>query len=94
MVDLGTEKAWRSDEYKAFIREHDCIRCGARGTIAHHEPCGRAGMGIKAPDSHCLPLCIRCHAELHNGGRITFWQTVDVKMKMVELLTAFIRRGR
>jgi len=87
------EKAWRSEEYKDFIREHKCLACGARPTIPHHESLGKAGMGIKAPDSHCLPLCFECHHKLHHGGGKTFWKSIDVKMAMIELLTEFIRRG-
>lgn len=87
-------KQWRSEEYKQFIREQPCLNCGSGESIPHHEGCGKGGVSLKAPDSHCLPLCYNCHFLVHHKGCKTFWQSVDVKMKMIEYLTEFIRRRR
>ncbi len=82
---------WRSDEYKQFIREKPCLNCGSEPCVPHHEGLGKGGVGVKAPDSHCVSLCYECHNERHLKGVETFWQGVDVKMAMVVLLTEWIR---
>ena len=89
---LAKPKAWRSEEYRAFIREHLCLKCGVAFTVAHHEGFGEQGVGIKAPDSYCVPLCEACHDKVHNIGYLTFWQAIDVKKKMIEYLTEFLMR--
>ena len=83
-------KVYRSERYRAFIKEHPCLICGRTPCDPHHEPLGKAGTSIKAPDSHCVPLCFEHHSELHNTGVKTFWKSIDVKMRIIEYLTEYL----
>lgn len=81
---------YRSPAYLAFIRKHPCMICGNTSTIAHHEPFGQAGMSIKAPDSHAVPLCDWHHRERHDKGFNTFWASTDVKLSIIKYLTEYL----
>jgi hypothetical protein len=63
---------YRSKKYKTFISSKPCLICGM-DSDPHHEPMKRGGKGIKAPDTHCLPLCHNHHTERHAVGPDTFW---------------------
>jgi len=81
---------YRSKSYLEFIRSRPCLMCGAPETVAHHEPLGSAGKGIKAPDSHCIPLCAYCHQLAHHIGLKSFWRRHDIKMEIIKLLTKYL----
>ena len=83
---------YRSPAYLSLIRTKPCMICGNTDTIAHHEPLGRAGMGIKAPDSHAVPLCNNHHRKRHDKGFDTFWASVDVKMNIIKYLTEYLNK--
>ena len=69
------------------------MKCGKHcPSECHHEPLGLAGMGIKAPDSHCVPLCQECHRLRHDKGVDTFWAGIDIKMKVIGLLTKYLKQ--
>ena len=54
----------RDSQYLAWIRTLGCAACGElRDIHAHHTKTG--GMGIKASDYTAIPLCPRCHNEVH-----------------------------
>jgi len=82
---------YRSEKYKAFVRSHPCLICGSYDTIAHHESLGLGMMGGKCPDSHCVPLCTKCHFDYHNTGP-PFWDkhSIDIKMVILKLLTEYL----
>jgi len=84
---------WRSQEYLDFIDSKPCIipRCGKRATH-HHEPLGMSGTSIKAPDSHCLPLCEDHHMPGVHAAPKSFWDehNIDVKMEIIKLLTEYL----
>ena len=87
-------KAWRSKDYRAFVRKHPCSvhSCSTGQRIeCHHEPLGEAGMAVKAPDSHGLPLCIRHHQQRGNEGPETFWKGYNVEKMIIKLLTDYMR---
>ena len=65
----------RDDDYKAFIRRQSCCACGRTPSEAAHT--GRdGGMGQKASDYSCVPLCRSCHTaggkSYHRIGRKEF----------------------
>ena len=60
--------------------------------VAHHEALGEGGKGIKAPDSHCVPLCVTCHDRRDHEGRETFWSRVDIKKEIMKYLTEYLRK--
>ncbi len=67
---LKTER-WRSKKYLDWVRDQDCIRCQAPPrSEAHHIKGvgGYSGTGLKAPDSLCMPLCVRCHGVVHRDS--------------------------
>lgn len=61
----------RCPAYLDFVRSLPCCACGAVSdeTQAHHIK-GRgqmSGVGLKAGDQWAMPMCPRCHAELHSN---------------------------
>lgn len=58
----------------AFIRSCDCCACGKAGpSHAHHRTLSGRGKGQKSPDSETLPLCAKCHDDLHTArGKFRF----------------------
>lgn len=65
------EKTWRSEKYLNFIRQQPCANCfkpsHIEGSAAHHINGQGLGVGksIKVSDAYTIPLCARCHAEIH-----------------------------
>ena len=78
-------KPIRNKNFMIFVANRECslhnhstYRCSG-GVQAHHllKPWdGYRGMGLKAGDNNCIPLCQRHHAHLHDkhGNEDTFWQ--------------------
>jgi hypothetical protein len=60
-------KAGDEPERLAWLRSLDCCACGRRGlSHAHHRTLSGRGKGQKSPDSEAMPLCARCHSDLHS----------------------------
>lgn len=54
----------RDEKYLSYIRTMPCVLCGTPHNIhAHHTETG--GTGIKGSDMSAVPLCGRCHDEVH-----------------------------
>jgi len=64
-----SRKPTRSRSYMAFVRERPCCICLRQADEAHHF--GPRGMGTKATDLSCVPLCKEHHVEFHTSGRCT-----------------------
>ena len=60
----------RDEAYLDHVRSHCCAACMAQQAEAHHLLGG--GMGTKGTDLSAVPLCRKCHAELHMRGPRTF----------------------
>lgn len=65
----------KNKKHLAYIHEQDCClehSGGCNGPLhAHHllKPWnGPRGMGLKAGDENCVPLCMGHHTELHMRG--------------------------
>ena len=59
----GPSRDWK---YRAWVRSLPCAACGATVDVqAAHT--GDRGLGQKASDYSCVPLCRSCHAEYDNG---------------------------
>jgi hypothetical protein len=56
----------RDEAYRRFIRSWPCLVCSTRRQVeaAHTGP---HGIGQKASDASCIPLCREHHAEMHQG---------------------------
>lgn len=60
---------WESEAYRTHVRAYACCNCGARPpSDAHH--LGPRGMGRKADDTRCAPLCRSCHDYWHAHGTL------------------------
>ena len=75
---------WRSKEYLNFIDSKPCIvpGCGKKATH-HHENLGMGGTSIKAPDSHCVPLCEDHHIPGVHAAPKSFWNLHDIDVVSV-----------
>lgn len=68
-------KPVRDEDYKRFIRQLPCLICLKQwGTEAAHT--GDHGIGQKASDLSCIPLCVKHHRRApdsyHKLGRVRF----------------------
>lgn len=71
IVQCNKTKTFRSKKYLDFIRSKPCLVCGKPGpSDPHHENLGFCGVGMKAPDTHTVPLCRECHQRRHITGVI------------------------
>jgi len=62
-------KPWRSEKYMKWIREQPCVVCWGKAVPHHLKGVGNmGGVGTKAPDWTCQPLCIKCHADMHRDS--------------------------
>lgn len=62
-------KPWRSPRYLEWVRSRPCSHCRTPAPSEAHHIIGIAGgqVGSKAGDQLAVPLCTRCHRNLHNG---------------------------
>lgn len=85
---------YRSEKYLDYIRSLPCTMCGAYPpNDPHHETLHAGGMGLKAPDSHVVPLCRDCHGVLHAIGKKSFWRKKDIPMTIIKYLTDYLERN-
>ena len=63
----------RDPEHLARVRTLPCLVCGAGGVQAHHLRLGLRTMGVRKPDSACVPLCFYHHGRLHAIQEEAFW---------------------
>ena len=73
-VSLKKKKRLRSNKYLQTLRGKPCLVRGY-GAEAHHvrfaEP---SAMSMKVSDNWCVPLCHKCHMQLHAfGDEKTWW---------------------
>jgi len=72
MMAFPKNKAWRSKEYLAWVREQPCCVCGRPADDAHHliGVGHMGGVGTKAPDSMAMPVCRAHHDEIHRDPNL------------------------
>lgn len=64
---------WECQEYTDWVKTQVCCGCGAPGDDPHHIiGHGFGGTGTKAGDFHVMPLCRKCHRELHDD--VSGWE--------------------
>jgi hypothetical protein len=93
MAPQPKPRTWRSEKYKAFIRQKPCCICGGRGGVAHHESVTKGkGMRKKPSDVECLPMCELCHALRHSPGYRAdqFWAYGDPAVLMLRNLNDYL----
>ncbi len=73
----ANDEQWRSETYIAWIKQQPCCNCAGPGGDPHHViglHWGLSGMGMTAPDSFAMPVCRRCHQEIHRSPELQRWQ--------------------
>src|SRR5438552_8216787 len=92
-------KPVRNPAYLRFVRRHACCVCGKTWSVeaAHTGP---HGLGQKAPDESCIPLCWKHHRtgrdSYHVLGRVRFSElhNLDIPAIILSLTLAWAARGR
>ena len=60
----------KNNKYLAFVRTPPCCHCQNPETVAHHPiGIGMGAMGSKPDDTATMPLCVSCHANLHEDAK-------------------------
>ena len=95
MKSYPKTKAWRSKPYLDFIREQTPLIEGTGDVVPHHLRLdSNAGMGLKPPDSFCLPLYDSTHKAFHAGQESDreFFERhgVDVYAAIQALINKFV----
>jgi hypothetical protein len=70
-----------------FVAGLPCIVCNATPCQNAHTPHPSAGMGRKADAESIVPLCAKCHDELHRSGVDSFQAAHSVNLAMSALET-------
>ena len=75
-MTLDKDKRFESKKYLSFVRSLPCASCGTEADLtAHHLRHDIApyagGMSYKAHDFLTMPLCGKCHSEMHTDT--TLW---------------------
>jgi len=61
-------RRWVNEKYTRWVKTQPCACCGQPADDPHHLiGHGQGGMGTKADDLFVIPLCRKCHNELHAG---------------------------
>lgn len=62
----------RSRAHLSFVRGQRCAVCSNPAAEAHHafRRAGGGGVGIKGCDLLAVPLCRKCHREIHKTGTV------------------------
>lgn len=66
-LQKGLQKPIRNKAYLHYVGSLPCVVCGQEpaGEAHHIIDAGYGGMGTKASDAMCIPLCRVHHTELH-----------------------------
>ena len=57
-------------DYLDFVKAHPCIICGEKEVDTAHFPTSR---GAGGRDTDCIPLCRKCHSEIHQDHFDWLW---------------------
>ncbi|KAB0585077.1 DUF968 domain-containing protein [Edwardsiella anguillarum] len=83
---------WESEKYTRWVKTQACCGCGSPADDPHHiinSGLGLGGVGTKAHDLFVIPLCRRCHDELHRD--VSAWERQHGSQ--VKLLVQFLNRA-
>jgi len=61
---------WDCEDYRRWVASLPCAACGIEADIQVHHikgVGGLSGVALKASDVWAMPLCVDCHAHLHNN---------------------------
>ncbi|MGK4327970.1 DUF968 domain-containing protein [Lonsdalea quercina] len=81
---------WESEKYTGWVKTQECSGCRRPADDPHHIiNQGLGGTGTKPHDLFVIPLCRRCHDELHRD--VAGWERKHGSQ--VELLVRFLNRA-
>lgn len=83
---------WESEKYTRWVKTQQCCGCGSPADDPHHiinSGLGLGGVGTKTHDLFVIPLCRRCHDELHRD--VSAWERQHGSQ--VKLLVQFLNRA-
>jgi hypothetical protein len=87
VVPLPKRAPWRSEQYRRLVAALPCAHCGRPGpSQAAHADEGK-GLGIKASDETCFPLCADapgwrgCHSVIGSSGQFTREQRRELEAR-------------
>ncbi|EOV0992703.1 DUF968 domain-containing protein, partial [Edwardsiella piscicida] len=83
---------WESEKYTRWVKTQQCSGCGSSADDPHHiinSGLGLGGVGTKTHDLFVIPLCRRCHDELHRD--VSTWERQHGSQ--IELLVQFLNRA-
>jgi hypothetical protein len=67
VVPVPKAEPVRDDDYRRLVATLKCISCGAVGHSQAAHPNTGKGMGLKADDRECFPLCTVGAKDCHGG---------------------------
>jgi cytochrome c553 len=71
LIGIPKPKTFRLEKLRRAVATLACMNCGLEGsTQAAHANQGKGG-AIKSSDARIAALCVRCHADLDQGGTMT-----------------------
>jgi hypothetical protein len=76
-LQRGYVKLTQNKNYLSWVSSLQCCGCGAPADEAHHLISAGlgGGMGTKASDLLTMPVCRRCHDELHRDTKA--WEATN-----------------
>lgn len=81
---------FRSEPWRRAVASLPCACCMREGeTQAAHPNHRGKGMGLKAPDYLCVPLCVTCHREFDQGKQ---WSKIQKREMMDEWIIQTIAK--
>jgi len=88
------KKTYRSKKYLAFIDSKPCLICGRASTHHHVRLYGGGGVGMKPPDNYCVPICVKCHTQLHAMPERDFWSysNIDICVEILDLNAEYLAK--
>ena len=71
-----------NEKYLRSLRGQPCLVCGQGGEAHHLMRAEKRGMARKTGDNWAVPLCHKCHMELHAfGNEQTWWDLEGIDAK-------------
>ncbi len=80
---------FRSGPYMAFVRARACCSCNAPGPSDSHHT-GERGVGQKADDYSCVPLCRRCHEQVTDHYTLPGRDRAEVVLHFLRVQVALL----
>lgn len=80
---------YRCPVYLAYVRSQPCCSCGAPGPSDPHHS-GLRGVGQKADDYSCVPLCRPCHERVTDTYALPGLTREETAMRLLQVQVALL----